>query len=400
MFINSNYPHYGITRVFFVFFLMVFMSCSGISKRGDVPAAAKWTESRSVLDARMTSLIEGERYEEAIALSDSAAAAGVEDSKIRGQKAYALGAQGRYDESVALFEAVLLKDYPNCENHLNFAVILMRMGKTGRAITEFKEAKRFCDLENKRTIHRNLAVAYIEMGRKPLALKNVNAGLEMMPDDFYLLGLKGMLMVDTEPVMSESLFVKSFRSGDADPEFLFHYGLLLLNTGRAKQAVQVLDSAAVLLPGDRGVRHGLAEALLRAGRAGDSEGILLELSAEGPDEETLEMLARAVFHQKRYLEALEIYMELQRTPEIMDRIAMCHYHLGELEEALQWEKRVLAERPGWPTAMINAAVIFAAGGELDEAVSMLKSALEIDPDNETAAKNLDLLERAVKKAPQ
>lgn len=374
-------------------------SCGGAYHDGDDGnnGGDRWTEARSVVDNAIVSLLEAERYTEAIALIDSSAAADGEHPRLLGQKARALGGLGRGDEAVPLFERALLADYESCDNHLDFAVLLMKMGKIGRAITEFNEAKRFCVSANMAMIHRNLAVAELELGREEQALASVRSGLEYGPNDPYLLGLNAVLVMEAQPVEAESLFVRARHAGGLEPAFLYQYGLLLLNSGRAEEAAAVLDTAASLIPDDYEVQRNRAEALLRSGQPGEAETILSGLRELRDDPDVTGSLARALFKQDRFGEALDLYRGLPESPEVADRIAMCLHGLGRLDEAARVQRGVLAVRPDWPAAHINMAVILAARGELDEALEHLTRALEIDPDNATARFNLERLREAREK---
>ena len=91
---------------------------------------------------------------------------------------------------------------------------------------------------------------------------------------------------------------------------------------------------------------------------------------------------------------------LDRSPEVMDRIAMCLQNLGRTDEALPWARKAVSARPDWPQGMINLAVILASRGDLDEAACLLGSVLSIEPDNVSARANLDRLKEAEKEAPR
>ncbi len=383
------------SRVVIVFVLGVLFSCGS---RSGGRGVSGWSEKRAAADRFIVILFEAGRFAEALELIDSTAAVHGEDPRLTGQKARAMGELGRGEEAVKLFERSLLADYTSCENHLNFAVLLMKMGKIGRAITEFEEAKQFCGSDNMALIHRNLAVAQFKLGRKEKALQSVDNGLKYKPKDGYLIGLGAVLTMETDPVKAESLFVEARRAGDTDPEFLYHYGILLLNTGRTGEAVAMLDTAAALLPDDRDVQRTRAEALLRDGRPEEAEVLLRGLRDREPDAGITETLAKALFDQERFLEALDLFRELPESPEVQDRVAMCLHGLGRLEEATAVERTVIAARPDWLTARINMAVILAARGELEEALEHLERALEIDPKSETALRNMELLRQAMEKA--
>ena len=373
--------------------LLLLVSCT----KADMGRPGEWVDARARADARLNALIEGGFFGDALRIADSLIAAGENDSRALGQKARALGGLGRGDEAIAEFEEAILADYESCENHLHFAIYLMRMGKTGRAQTEFMEAKRFCEGKYDPVIYRNLAVAGIKLDKRSLALRYVEEGLRRDANDPYLNGLKGMLVAAENPVSAESLFVKARSLGEASPEFLVPYGLLLINEGRPREAAGVFDEASRLRPGEREIAVYLAEALDRAGDYARARVILDDLLAAGDEAEIRKLLARVLFHTGDYEKALKLYLNLDQGPEVMDRIAMCLHSLGRTDEAIPWARKALAARPDWPQGMINLSVMLASRGELDEAASLLRRALTIEPDNVSARANLDRLEEARKK---
>jgi Flp pilus assembly protein TadD len=372
-----------------------FILCSCAAReRASVPPHGQWGADQASVDRRIESLLEGGGFEAALKLADSLIAHGGGDPRVYGLKARALGGLGRSAEAVALFEEALLGDYESCENHLSFATYLMKLGKTGRALTEFGEARRFCEGANIPVIYRNMAVSSMKLGNLEQARQYVEEGLDNAPDDSYLLGLKGMLIAHERPVEAETLFVRAARSGAASPDFLIQYGLLLVNAGRAAEAAAVFGKVVEERPGDREARSLLAEALDRAGTYGEAEKILRSLLAEGDDPGARAKLARVLFHRGAYAEALELYEGLEPSPEVSDRVAMCLYNLGRTDEAVAREREALAGKPDWPQAMINLAVMLGSRGELDEAQRLLERVLKLEPDNATARIDLDRLRKA------
>mgnify|MGYP000198900402 CR=1 FL=1 len=357
--------------------------CFSCAKRcAEPPSGGTWTADRAAVDARLVRMLGRELFAEAESLADSMLSAGWRDPRLLGQKAAAVGMLGRVDEAVGLFEEAIVADYESCENHINFAVLLMRAGMTGRAVTELREAKRFCTGANRIMIFRDLAVGYVKMNRPDRAIEEVENGLSIAPNDPYLLGLKGMLIAGSDPAAAERLLSVPISSGEAKPEFLYQYGVLLINAERHDRAVEVLERAFALNPSDLDIGEALALALHRAKRLSEAEDLYRRLEEKGRAH-PLE-LARVYIDLERHGEALALLSGLEPTAEILDRAAVCLMNLGRIDEAVEKEERALAMRPDWPVAMINLAVLRAARGELEEARSLLERVLEIDPDNAAA----------------
>ena len=373
----------------------IFGSCAG-GGGGSVRDAmdAGWEEARRDADLRILTLLERGGYEDVIRIADSLEAAGGTDPRLKGQKAEALWRTGSVDEAVVLFEESLLADYAVCETHLNFSVLLLETGRTGRALTELNEAKMFCGPENTPVISRNLAVVRIKRGEEDAALAVVEEGLDYAPGDAYLLGLKGMLIAGTNPVLAETLFVKSERTGGMTPDFHYQLGLLMLRSSQPSRAVKPLGEALAADPADRDIRYNYAEALARSGRTEEAGTILREMLDEQYDEKTVRRLARLVFRKGDYGEALVLFRTLPGIPENLDRVAMCLHRLSRTDEAIEIQRDVVDQRPDWPTGLINLAVMLASNGELDESERLLFRALKLDPENVTATVNLESLRKA------
>jgi tetratricopeptide (TPR) repeat protein len=379
--------------------LLCAISCSpDYRSGGEVTPHWEWTQERSDLDRHIEYLLDRGSFDEALSLADSVMAAAGRDPRTLEQKARALAGIGRTHEATAFFEESILGDYEACESHLNFAVFLMGRGKTGRAITEFNVAKRFCAGKNMAIIHRNLAVVNMEKGEFGAALDEVFAGLGFAPEDPYLLGLEAMLIAEANPGRAESLFTRLREAGRLSPDQLHSYGVLLLKGGAYEKAVEVLEQALAQSPDEDEIRLNLGTAYEKGGDYAGAEKMFRAVIAESARERVAHELAGVLYRTGRFAEALDIYMSLPPTASVMDRIALCHLELGNLDEALRWSRRAVKERPNWPTAMANLAVILAARGELEEAAALLEQVLSIDPDHATARDNLERLRSAREKA--
>jgi tetratricopeptide (TPR) repeat protein len=356
-------------------------------------ADAGWSDARRDSDTRILRLLGDEQYMEVIRLADSIETASGTDPRLKGQKAEALWRTGGVEEATTLFEESLLEDYAVCETHLNFAVMLLETGKTGRALTELNEAKMFCGLENTALINRNLAVVRLRRGEEEEALAAVEEGLGYAKEDPYLLGMKGMLIAEANPVLAETLFVRSERGGGMTPDFQYQLGLLLLRSGQPSRAVRPLGAAAAAAPDDMEIRFNYAESLARSGRQAQAEEVLRTMLGDDPDGRATRRLARLLFRRDDFAGALELFRRLPETPENLDRVAMSLHRLGRTDEAIGIQRGVVRDRPEWPTALINLAVMLGSVGELGEAERLLVRALELDPENVTATVNLENLRR-------
>jgi len=372
----------------FALLVVLFFSCSSSYLDRDA-----WDAGRAEVDGRILVLLEGGRFERALELCDSLILSGEEDPRVVSQKARALVGLGFYDRAVPLFEKAIVDDYENCENHIDFATSLMKLGKVGRAITEFRVALRFCGPDNRKVALKNLAVAGIKMQKFRLAEEYIDKAMEMDPSDAEVLAVKGMLVSERNPVLAESLFVRSLRVDSEEPETNYQYGLLLLRSGRGREALEFLEKAVSIEP-ERERLLTLADAYLSNGM--DEEALEVLGRIQGGDSiEVVRRKARALFNMKKYRKALALYTTLPLDMYTMDRIAMCHFNLGESDSALEWERKALSENQEWVTGLINLSVILASRGELEEAKDALEKVLKVDPGNRVALDNLEKLKEAM-----
>lgn len=104
------------------------------------------------------------------------------------------------------------------------------------------------------------------------------------------------------------------------------------------------------------------------------------------------------FNQKSAIAALEQFIDqtsanLKEVPantniERMQRQAIAHHQAGNLSEAEQLYREVLALRPEHTAALSNLGAVLRAQGKLDEAINNYRQAIKIDPDFADAWYNL------------
>ncbi len=356
---------------------------------------AEWDKDRADRDRAILQMISDNDYSGVVRLTSKMIDEGISDARLLGQRALALGMTGREEEAISLFSEALLDDYSNCENHLNLAVILMRTGRTGRAMTEFREAGRFCGPENQAMIKRNLAVANIKLGREDEARQKVEEGLSIEPGDPYLLGMKGMLIAAESPALAERLFSAAMAGSGIDNTVIYQLGMLFLTTGRADEAVLPLKEYFRSDPDDAEAGMNYSESLIRTGRLKEAEEVLLDLWERHPRGQAGKKLADLYYRMDRFGEALPLYEAAGDDPKILDRVAMCLHRLGRTEEAIEIEEGVVAALPAWTTGAVNLSAMLAAVGRLDDAEQLLQKVLEMEPDNLTARYNIEKLRKAL-----
>lgn len=145
--------------------------------------------------------------------------------------------------------------------------------------------------------------------------------------------------------------------GASEPRYLL--GMLLVQTGRQKQALASLREAVRLTPDNPACLRALGHASLAAGEAAQAADAFGRWAALRPD------LAEAHFGLGDALRAL-----------------------GRLPEAAQAYRRAVSADPKSPHARINLGITLQAAASYDEAVTVLREAGDLAPDSYAARYNL------------
>jgi len=368
------------------------VSHSGCSKKYE--GGGRWDRRRAKIDGIILSLLESGRYARALVVCDSLIECGWKDPRVLSQKARALTGLSRFREAIPLFEKAIVDDYENCENHIDFATSLMALGKVGRAITELKVALRFCKGKNRKIALKNLAVAYIKMERPSEARDFIDKALLIDSGNPEILGLKAMLVVDEDPQLANQLFMESLRLDSLNANINYQYAIFLIKSERYIDAIEPLERA-VRLSKKQEWQIDLIDVYIKLGIYNEAKALVDQLISQESSEGLLRRKAKILFLTGNYEDALSIYKELPQDEYIKDRIAMCYFNLGNIEEALKWEREALQLNERWVVGLVNISTILAKMGRLDESLEYLKKALELEPENESVKKNLKLLREAM-----
>ncbi len=168
------------------------------------------------------------------------------------------------------------------------------------------------------------------------------------------------------------------RSPD-DEGLLRQLALLLLDQGRGKEAVQLLEPAAkkaatpdwLVLLGD---------AYAKEGDYPDSEVACHQAVKQQPDNAAArKCLGEAQLLQENYNGALEQYRRLSELepndPQHFLRLALIYRHLGQLDKAEESMLRAKQDAPGSLEVIYNEALTYRAQGRFDDAIRVLSDAV-------------------------
>jgi tetratricopeptide (TPR) repeat protein len=164
------------------------------------------------------------------------------------------------------------------------------------------------------------------------------------------------------------------RDPDDSAAVLTNYAYLLVDEGRAGDAIPLFRRVAEIEPGSWAGPHGEANALVALGRPREAIPLYRKAIASAPMIPQLRQALAAAHEDLGELdEARRIYAEAL---ELFPESALSHGMLGTVlaraknhEEALRSIEQALAIRPDDPRLRVNRAIVLAELGRLDEAIA-------------------------------
>lgn len=283
--------------------------------------------------------------------------------------AQAYAQEGSYGEAVAAFEKAVELEPREPYIRMEFAELLLRLGRTERAAEHAGAARRLAPAD---------------------------------PDAVRLYAFVQRRLADTTPAAKGAAlqaFVQLHEMAPEDAEAAMMLAQLYLGSNRPDEAVGVLEETLELRPRSRMLISLLAETLDRQGKADRAESALEEFLAGNPRflrgrRNLAELLGRRGEH-RRAAELLEATPGEDRwLPETRHDLALARYRSGDLERALIETEAWLEEEPDEVPALLLQANLLSARGEDGAARAALESVLAQEPTHFRAVSLLsEILER-------
>jgi tetratricopeptide (TPR) repeat protein len=347
-------------------------------------------------------LMENGRYAEAADLLAPWAARKPADPQVYAMLARAQRTLGRRDDAVANYEEALRLDYSSAHTHLELAEMLLEMGKSGRALTEFELAVQFG--KGDPLPHYNYGLALYGMGRVDDAVAQWQQAYAYNPKDPRFAEAMGIGLSDKDPARALAYFEEARAQGADHPGFHNNFGLLLEKTGDFKRAESEFERAVAGEPGNRGYRQNLALSYMKSQRPELAVPVWRELLDEDPARSAYRIyLGRAYLDTGKYRDAVELLENwVEKAPpagdgpgldEAYSILAMSLRGLSEKGRAASAMRKAVELRPESAAHRIYYGVILAEDGKIAEARAQWVEALRLDPENETAKKNLSAYDR-------
>jgi tetratricopeptide (TPR) repeat protein len=147
-------------------------------------------------------------------------------------------------------------------------------------------------------------------------------------------------------------------------------------TGACEHAIKAYGQAVALKPASETALHALGGAFLKSKMWADAGNIYARLLELNPaDSSCVSNLGIALSRAYQYERLITLLKPVAlNSPEAIEPnyyVAMAHIELGELDDALQFYKRVLDVQPGHPESITGVASIYNFKGLYAEALEMI-----------------------------
>ncbi|HUJ01506.1 MAG TPA: tetratricopeptide repeat protein [Usitatibacter sp.] len=344
------------------------------------------------------------------------------------ERAAALFRAGRAAEAEAILRELVAMQPANADALEVLGTTLGAQGRHEEALAVFDRAR---DAKpSSPSIRRNRAQALVHLGRAAEARAELEKALQIRPDHAPSWGLLGTVLgACGERSGAERAYRRALQSGPT-PQVHYNLALLLQEDGRAEEAIAGYRAALALAPAFAAAHNNLANALKEVGRVGEALAHYAEavradpgladaasnygaaLREAGRADEAIPVLERAValdpgawaalnnlgmaWHERhRDAEAVRCYQRaLELKPELREartNLGNSLAALGEEREAIECYRAAIARWPDHPDAYSNLGVLLQERGEVDEATACYRRALELRPDHADALSNLGYL---------
>jgi tetratricopeptide (TPR) repeat protein len=265
-------------------------------------------------------------------------------------RAVALQQQGKFEEAVAEYRALLKRKPDYAEAHANLGVALTRLGRFDEAVASYETAARLNPKLTQITL--NIGILHYRANRYDKAIPALEEFLKSSPDNAQARQL---------------------------------LGLSLLEVGRDNDAIKQLEPILLAAPEDAGALYSLGLAYLRQNRPELTWAIdkLSSLPSGVPASHLLKgqmFLAKFEF-EKAVAELSEAQKLNPELPRLYYSLELCYYKMGQNKAAIEAFENELRRRPQDFTSNYYLALLQESEGNLDVARDRLNAALKVAPDS-------------------
>jgi tetratricopeptide (TPR) repeat protein len=242
----------------------------------------------------------------------------------------------------------------------------------------------------------HMAIAMVVQGNLDGALRELERVYQMKPNRPQTMHVMGTVLANMGR-LDEALewHRKAAISSPLMYGPQFNAGVTLMRLGRPSEAVPYFLRAVALRPEWPNARIQLGIALAKTGDEAGAIAALRKAIEIDPDHRGAHLeLAGLYVAQQNWDAAVEHYrraVELKSDYESLINLGSALVNAGRSREAQHYYRQAIALQPRRALAYFNLAVVLAKDGRVSEAIALLQRVAEIEPENEQAAKYLQIL---------
>jgi tetratricopeptide (TPR) repeat protein len=194
----------------------------------------------------------------------------------------------------------------------NLSVVYFRLGKYNKSLEAMEKA---LELAPNAEVYLNLSIIYDNLNRTPEAFAAVRRALEIAPDNLKANEQLCELYLEREKFEKASeCFGKMIERNPDEPRFHAFYGICLTNDGKEDESIVHLQKANELFPANEDVRNALGMALFGEKRYREAEEIFTEILKIDPEQSSARFnLAVVQLTLKKKTEAIKNYFILKNS---------------------------------------------------------------------------------------
>ena len=310
---------------------------------------------------------------------------------LRGALLLETGASGAIQEAISELERLVLRQRDNPVLRYNLGRAHAAAGDLDRAIPHLLEAVQVRDYLAPRY---ELGRIYLAKQQPELAVQLASEILELQPASITAAMLKATALLETKNWRQAREILRQVLSRQpANRQAQFLMANLDLREKRYRAAEPVLRRLYETAPHQPEYWWSLAQWYLAQGRFEQALETLSRPLRENPDSPEL-LLARATVaaNAKRYDAAVRDFEQLLKIApndaRVHERLATTYYFRGDLRSAeIHYRKARELDRNS-STATLRLALLLGELNRKEEAVTLLREALELEPDHPVALNNL------------
>jgi len=328
-------------------------------------------------------LLEGGKWDEAIAQYEEALEINPNYAETHNNLANALLQKGRVDEAIAEYQKALEINPNVAETHYNLGNTLLQKGRVDEAIVECQKALEINP--NYADAHAYLGSALLQKGHVDAAIAEYQKAMEINPNyagAHYNLGNALLQKGQVDEAIAE--YEKALEINPNYPEAHANLGSALLQKGHVDEAIVQYQKALEINPNYAEAHYNLGNVLVQKGQVDAAIAHYQKALEINPNyAEAHANLGSALLLKGHVDEAMAHY---QKALEINPNVAETHYNLGnaflqkgQVDEAIAEYQKALEINPNYAEAHTNLGNALLQKGRVDEAIAHCQKALEINP---------------------